>query len=189
MHQIEQEIIDKTGFTPERDYRDRQDYLAAILKATFVIPDDEFDLVSNEMRDWCNEAAVAFKAKKIIPDFDGGIYEDHSESDPMDSNVETGDVAATADEPPSSKVVPIGKKRSKKPFKAKLTGEIDDFGIAVGTKAHHVAKLFRVGTTMKEVKEQFGAAFYNLRKSLVEKGHHIEKDGEYFKLTPKAKGE
>lgn len=75
--EVEQELIDATNFKPERNYRDRQKYLGALLRACAGLSDDEFDKLSDQAADWCNEAAGANKDGYEIPDFktNGDVHE------------------------------------------------------------------------------------------------------------------
>ncbi len=77
--EIEQELIDATQFVPEKKYRKRQDYLGALLRAVSDLPDSEYDKLTDEATDWCDEAVSAYKAAKELPDFANG--EDHDSSE------------------------------------------------------------------------------------------------------------
>jgi len=68
-HPIEQELIDSTGFVPEKRYRKRQDYLAALLRVTCELPDTEFDRLSDGAAEWSYQAADAHQAGDQLPDF------------------------------------------------------------------------------------------------------------------------
>lgn len=179
---VEQELIEASGFEPEKNYKDRQDYLAALLLATAdELSDDDFEKLTNEAKNWCNEAARCRKARKPIKDFDNGGTE-HTSSEPVEVQ---GEGESSTETEPSKKAVPAKPKRAKKPKKEKHSGEVDKFGCAVGTKASAAAALFAKGVTMKEVKDTVGDTFYNLLKRMKAAGHRVEKDGDKYTLTAK----
>lgn len=76
---VEQELLDATGFVPERKYRDRQKYLGALLRACADIEDEVLDKLSDEAYDWCHRAADSSREGQVIPDFDGGADETTTE--------------------------------------------------------------------------------------------------------------
>lgn len=68
--EVEQELIDATNFKPERNYRDRQMYLGALLKACIHdLDDDQFDALSDAAAEWANMAAEASRDGHPLPDF------------------------------------------------------------------------------------------------------------------------
>ena len=187
-HEIEAEILKATGMAP-REYKDRQDYLCALLEAAYNLDQDAYDNVSDAVAKWCTESAIARKARKPLPEFDGGEYEDHSEADPADLGntvTEPGDLVVLQGST-SGTSASGGKKKLKKATKPKLTGEIDEFGIAIGTKHHKVVQRLTTGATMKDIKLEFGDSYYNLVKRMEKAGHHVEKNGLMIKITHKDK--
>lgn len=78
---VEKELLEATNFKPKREYPDRQDYLAAVARATDDLSKDDFDALSNEAADWFNAACEALNDKDEIPDFDGTLGEHPSSSD------------------------------------------------------------------------------------------------------------
>lgn len=67
---IEQELLAATGFEPKRKYPDRQDYLAALARATNQLEDDAFDKLSEAAVDWFNAAAKGIGNKRDIEEFE-----------------------------------------------------------------------------------------------------------------------
>lgn len=84
--EVEQELLDATSFKPERNYRDRQKYLEALLRACAGLSDDEFDKLSDAAAEWCNEAAEA-RDRFPLPDFktNGGAHESKSSEFPHET--------------------------------------------------------------------------------------------------------
>jgi hypothetical protein len=76
---VEKELIDATQFVPEKRYRKRQDYLAALMRAVCDLPDPDFDKLSDEAADWGCRAVDAFRAGAELPDFDNTVKSDHEE--------------------------------------------------------------------------------------------------------------
>jgi|SRR5215475_6502241 len=77
-HPIEKEIIEKAHFVPEKKYRKRQDYLAAVFVATTKMQDSEWQGLSESAFAWTNQVAEIWKhnkenpkSKQPIPDFNG----------------------------------------------------------------------------------------------------------------------
>ena len=66
---IESELIEATGFSPRRNYPERQDYLAALARSVDQLADVDFDGLSTEAAEWFNAAARALSTKKTIEDF------------------------------------------------------------------------------------------------------------------------
>jgi hypothetical protein len=86
---VEKELIKVTKVKADR-FEDRQDFLAALLKAMDKLTDDEFDNLSDEAAEWHTKKAVpAMNKKKPIPDF----VEAEAEADeaPADDDAETGE--------------------------------------------------------------------------------------------------
>jgi hypothetical protein len=165
---IEQELIQASGFETEKTYKDRQDYLICLALAVAEnVSDDDFLKLSDEATTWCNEAIKARKERKLVRDFNGAVEE-----------VVVGPV----------EVVPIKPKRKRKLKPSEttsITGEMDTYGIAIGTKAHIVAEMFTQGCTMKDVKDVLGSTYYNLLKRLEKSGHKVERNGHFIKLIHK----
>jgi hypothetical protein len=76
--EVEQELLDVTKLKA-KDYPNRQDELAAILRAADKIEDKVFDTLSNEAAEWYNAAADAFNNHDDLPDFDEDDDEDTSD--------------------------------------------------------------------------------------------------------------
>lgn len=76
-HAIEKELVKVSGFEPARDYKRRQDYLAALARgvdAYFASVNDKgFDDLTKEAAEWFNAAARALSNKKVIPEFDDEV--------------------------------------------------------------------------------------------------------------------
>ena len=91
--EIEQELLDATGFVPEKKYKRRQDYLGALLRAVSELADEDYDKLTDEAAAWCDSAVLAHKASKALPDFENGATE-HFESEHQTSSGEDEDSEA-----------------------------------------------------------------------------------------------
>lgn len=97
--EIEQELIDATNFKPERNYRDKQKYLEALLRACANLDDDQFDHLSDLAADWCNEAAEANKNGFPLPEFPNGGAHGSNSTKPVEAPREA-EMALTGSESP-----------------------------------------------------------------------------------------
>lgn len=96
--EIEQELIDASNFKPERNYRDRQMYLGALLRACIHdLDDDQFDALSDPAAEWCNAAAEANRDGHPLPEFEGGNGHENGASAPVVH--ETKDISNRAASP------------------------------------------------------------------------------------------
>jgi len=232
---VEEKLLEASGFEPRKNYADRQDYLAAVLRSTKDISDKDFDELDDDVTNWINDNAKLLKAKKPLKDFpeveeaeadaageaeeaeeaveqeetENGDSEDTGEEDAEESDDSPENSEATEEDeadPPEEKPAKAGKKatkkETKKPEKAKpgkpgkevkakgkepteADAELDKYGVMVGTKTHQVLMALEKGTTMKDLKDEFGATFYNKLKELAKAGHHVDKDGSTFRLIHK----
>lgn len=188
MSVVEEQIIQFTRFKPEKKYNNRQDYLCALAVASSRIPNEEFDLLTDETVNWCNAALAARKAGQVIKDFDDDYFDGTEGEEPGTTEIQADQpsdtvVQGSQPEAPSDTTSETGKKRKRKGKKGvpvrNLTGEIDKFGIAVGTKAHTTAMLLEKGCTMADIKRETGEVRYNLLKRLERDGHKVSKiDGK-----------
>ena len=188
---FEERVLKEVGFEPTREYKDRQDYLAAILVASEKISDHDFEYnVSEDVADWLNEGYKARRTKKPIPDFP-----DTEEAEPVDASQDEGEVyveefvskaelelTETVENTPYPE--PKAAKKPRKP-RAKLTGKFNRFGVAEGSKRDMAIKFFEKGSTMKAVKEATGEAHYNVLKELAMKGHKVTSVDGVITLTHK----
>ncbi len=134
---VEKELAKITKVKVDK-YEDRQDFLAAILKAMEKLTDDEFDNLSDAAAEWHTKKAVpAFVKKKDIPDFveakeppaeeateveedaDAEV-EGTEEADPTDDNPEDDAEAESANEAAEAEA---DAKASKKKGKEKPTSK------------------------------------------------------------------
>jgi hypothetical protein len=100
---IETEIIEATEFTlPKGGYKERQDYLAALAKATGKLSDDEYDALTDDTADWIKDAIKAIKAKDEIEDFPD--LEDEDAEPEADEEAEAEEAAEEQDEEPNEEV-------------------------------------------------------------------------------------
>lgn len=67
---IENELLEATGFVPEKRYRKRQDYLGALLKAVCDLHDSDFNKLSDPAAEWSYQAGDAYRDKTELPDFE-----------------------------------------------------------------------------------------------------------------------
>jgi len=77
MHPIEEELHSVCKFAPTKEYKKRQDYLAALARAVDLyfesVSDEGFDDLTDATANWFNAAARALSNKKVIPDFDDNV--------------------------------------------------------------------------------------------------------------------
>lgn len=78
---VEQELVEATQFVPEKKYRKRQDYLAALMRAVCDLPDPEFDKLSDEAVDWSYRSVDAHRAGQELPDFE--VQPDEKDHEPL----------------------------------------------------------------------------------------------------------
>lgn len=65
-----------------------------------------------------------------------------------------------------------------------VTGEMDRYGVLIGTKTHDAILLYEKGTTSKGLTDALGGRFYNILRRLSEQGHLVERSPEgVFTLT------
>jgi hypothetical protein len=93
---IEIELMDASKFK-SKNYPDRQDELAALVRAVERIPEKAFDLLSDEAAEWYNNAAKAMNEHDDIPDFEEPEDEDEDE-DTSDDHEHEADEAAEDDD-------------------------------------------------------------------------------------------
>jgi hypothetical protein len=92
--EVEQELMDASKFK-SKNYPDRQDELAALVRACERMPDALFNDLSDEAADWYNKAATAMNEHEDIPDFEEP--EDADDEDTSDDHDHEGDEAADDD--------------------------------------------------------------------------------------------
>lgn len=183
---IEMELLNSTRFKQDADaFDDRQDYLAAIVKAVDKLSADAFDELSDEASDWFNKSVKALNTKRPLPDFDpvNGNDEDAESSAKVrkaanakmvEAEPETGEAGdeAQADEPAEKAIPKITKPKI-------INGELvkDRFGVVLGTKTAQAVALYNTptGATIKEIDEKVGGRHMNILKKLVTQGHRVLK--------------
>jgi hypothetical protein len=200
LHPIEQELVEAADFTPEKNYRNRQKYLEALLRAANDdIDNDSFEKLSEGAFQWYNSAAEAHKAGNLLPDFNGEDHAADTDEEFESSGNETGEVSASESSledheetekvekkkpakkrgrgrPPKDPVRGAKPKREPKEKKGRQPPRgTNEWGIAMGTKSDTVCRLFAQehGATMKDVKEAVGDTYYNLVNRLKRHGHTI----------------
>src|SRR5258708_26876893 len=69
MKPTEAEILEVTKFKPRKKYKNRNEYVIALVRAVDSLSADKFEyLLSNQVYNWYVEAAKAFLADKVLPD-------------------------------------------------------------------------------------------------------------------------
>jgi hypothetical protein len=81
--EVEQELMDASKFK-SKNYPDRQDELAALVRACERMPDAAFDTLSDGAAEWYNKAATAMNEHEDIPDFEEPESDDEETSDDTD---------------------------------------------------------------------------------------------------------
>ncbi len=198
---IEFELLNATRFKQDADaFDDRQDYLAALVKAADKLSADDFEELSDEATTWFNKSVKALNTKRPLPDFDpisgndvdpevtarirkvtnAKLDEHETTSDrsiPATTEISpqegTGD-ETQADEPQEKSLPKIAKPKI-------VNGELvkDRFGVVVGTKTAQAVALYNTpsGATIKEIDEKVGGRHMNILKKLVSQGHRVLKLG------------
>jgi hypothetical protein len=188
MSEIEKNIIEVTGFKPSRIYKNRQDYLAALLLAITDLDEEELGALNDDAFDWANLAAGARKHKEVIPEFQDYV-EPVEEPDTSDIPEATEEFFEKAEVKQPKKKYNIPAARAARIPKGqvpthKLTGNFDQWGFAEGTKHSQVAAMFArpEGASMREIKDAFhGQTYYELLKIFTKNGHKVEKDPDTLK--------
>ncbi len=67
MSTIINELLKATGATKQGRSEDDQDFFERIMVANSKLSDDEFDELSEDTQDWCNEASVYINKRKDVP--------------------------------------------------------------------------------------------------------------------------
>jgi len=203
---IEQEVIDATKFNGKR-YKERQDYLAALVRAVDGMDEDDYDNLTDKAADWFTDAAKALNAKHTIPDFEDVPEnaadeddeeteqkrdDDEDEKNDSDEDDEDDEDEADEEEVKTAKKSKAKPKSGRKPVEdpgkryPKITGEKDRYGIIMGTKTHDAVLLYEKGASSKDILGALNGRYYNILRKLAEEGHKVEKLPEgVFKLTHK----
>ncbi len=200
---IELELLNATRFKQDADaFGDRQDYLAAIVKAVDKLSADDFDELSDEASEWFNKSVKALNTKRPLPDFDPT---EGNDEDPELSARRRKAANAKAEAAPEAEAEEVGcddappeTQAAKPPKKAPaaitkpkiVNGELvkDRFGVVLGTKTAAAVALYNTesGATVKEIDEKIGGRHMNILKKLTEFGHKVLKlEGGRVKLIHK----
>jgi hypothetical protein len=191
---IENELIEATKFrTPPGGYSARQDHLGGLARAANKLTDDQFDELTDDAANWVSSAIKALNGKAEIPEFDDYKAAEEAGSEIEEEGAETKTARSKTPKKKDaqeviakpSKLKPSGKKQKVSETRYdNLTGERNRYGIIVGTKTHEAILLYEEGITSAGIKEKLGGRFYNILKTLEEKGHRVERlPGGVFKLT------
>lgn len=215
MNACEAEILALTKYTPRKKYKTRDEYLICLLRELDRMPEDKYMyLVSNQVHGWYEDAAVAFKGYKPLPELPDDPIEalryprdDEDYTPPpgppeLTPDEHRGNISAMLEaqdeaqqalkklEEATDKVKP--KRNSKYRLADPIEGarhylfpEADRYGLLRGTKYQAAAEMMERGCTMREIKETHGHTMYNLVRKLVGQGHSVENAGGVFKLTHK----
>jgi hypothetical protein len=187
---IEEEMCAITKIKKDK-YPQRQDFLAALLRAIEKIPEAEYDRMSENAYQWQKEATRHFNHRKPLPDFPDRVR-DEVDGMPLQTSVEElrGDDAAPAisgDEQPAT----VRRKRRQLPPRrvpdyANLSGEKDRYGITAGTNTHEAVKMYEKGCTAGDVEQALGGRYRNILSKLADAGHRVERLGVgFYKVTHK----
>ncbi len=195
---IELELLNTTRFKQDADaFDDRQDYLAAIVKAVDKLSADEFDELSDEASEWFNKSVRALNTKRPLPDFDPNEGNDTDAEQSAKTRKAVN--ARLAEATPEAEEVGDAEEAQavEPPKEAKITkpkivnGELvkDRFGVVLGTKTAAAVALFNTpgGATIKEIDDKVGGRHMNILKKLVGQGHRVLKlEGGHIKLVHKS---
>lgn len=211
MSEFERELVTLIRFKPN-DYRDRQDYLAALARAAdkwFAVKDKDqaiFDGLEDGLAAWFEEAITAMNHKDTIPEFPDRELEEPfveaPEEEEADENTDAEEAepqgAVAGASSPSEVVQPATTPDSETPKAAKkpkpeksryemMSGVKDRYGCFIGTKLYDAVQMYERGTTAKELLEVLGGRYYNVLQRLKKDGHEVVPRPEGgFKVTHKA---
>lgn len=187
---VEQELLRATGFTLTDAHQVRQTYLIDLIKAVSDLSDEDFDIMTDEAKEWSNSAAKAVKAHKPIQDFEEGETSEPSTIEPPTGEEvaveETKEKPKRPKKSSSDKVLPDGDEKGTR--ESVLSDDpvgTNRYGIKIGTKRAQVIEMLEHGASMREVKQVHGQAYYNMLKQLEKQGHKIVKTGAFYTLTHK----
>lgn len=93
---LEKELVRLTK-VKAKGYKDRQDFMAAVVRAVNKVDDETFDLLTDQAVVWFNAAVRAIDSKHTIPEFDEPLEDGNDELD-GDESGETAE-AEGADAP------------------------------------------------------------------------------------------
>ena len=198
---IEEEICAAVKLT--REYDDRQDYLAALVRGIQNLDDATYERLSDEAYEWFKMGVKSINNKRTIKDFKPAPTNVVTTN--IDNSEATGDQGVV--EPASAVVVEETSDRVKAAKKQRIAGgkpkpapkrqkavpprelphleidptpdpeklELDKWGIMKGTKNAAAADLFERGCRMSDVDASIGGNYYNLLARLAKAGHRVEK--------------
>ena len=209
----ELEIVKATK-VKEKSYKQRQDFLAALVRAIDKLGQDDWDNLSDEAVAWHTAAVGQMDKKRTIEDFEPPEPVEEEDAEPaVDSTDDvvlveppcevSSEPEAVADEVPEPEEEveekPAKKRKAKKEKLDKkiiperyigLTGEKDKFGITIGTKTYDAVKMYERpdGATLRQVEEAIGGRHYNILGKLAKEGHKVEKlPGGVWRVTHRDK--
>ena len=79
---LEEELVGVSCIKPQKKTEDRQDYLIRLMKKVASIPDPEWNDLSQEAKDWNDEAAKSYNEGTDIIDFTD--YDEVEEPEPVE---------------------------------------------------------------------------------------------------------
>lgn len=172
---IESELVEATGFEARKNYEDRQDYLAALARSVNDLDEEAYDTLSNEAVEWFNAACRALNNKKDIEDFEDAPVATGSE--PVEEEAEPQAETEEEVKPKPKKVVAakVAKPKAKVEEIDADQIELDEFGVAVGSKNSQAVEMLKKGCRMADISKEIGGTYYNLVQRLVKQGHTLEK--------------
>lgn len=213
MNACEAEILEVTKLKKHKSYKNRQAYLAHLMKAVDGLGQDQLDwLISHQTYEWYRKAADQFIARKPMPDLpevapESLRYPRDDEPAEPPPNVPTpeeqrGNIKAVlekqekAEEALRELAEATEKIKAKRHSKYRLADpsegarhylfpEPDRYGLIRGSKRSIAAEMLERGCTMQEVKNATGYTQYNLLKLLRDQGHSVVNAGGIIKLTYK----
>lgn len=201
MSSIEKELVKLSGFEPTREYKTKQDYMAALARVVDQLNEVDFDKLSEPAADWFNAAARAISNKKVIPNFEDEVATSEVQLPEPDKPAEPyeGETVAVKSEaapeprleqppkkkgpkqqhraaPPLALELPKTKRLTDDTFQIKYSGRVDKWGFAIGSKSSAAASMFEQGARMKDVKASVGGTYYTILRSLIQRGHKVENE-------------
>lgn len=185
---IEEELCDICKVKKDK-YPNRQDLLAAILKAIDKLPEVDYDRMTEDAYQWQKQATRHFNHRISLPDFPD-VSTEEVNGEPLQATLEDikeagQDVTDSGTAPkstPSKRQLPT----RRVPDYENLTGEKDKFGITIGTNTHEAVKMYERGCTARDVEQALGGRYRNVLRKLADEGHLVEKLGSgVYRVTHK----
>ena len=153
---IEKNIFEATGIKPVQT-KDRQEYLLKVVKKIDALPDDEWDALFDEVKDFANAGVMSYKKGEPIKDYNPAINDEDFQR-------------RVRERAEAHKRVGLDRNR---------------YGIVRGSMAEKCVEMFEKGARMSDIKARFGSAQYKLLLRLEKNGHTVIHQRGYIRVFHK----